>query len=122
MVRSADAPKKEYPVIDKVCKHGAGFTLTQQNGDTIWLDVRVIEAIDVAKNLFEFENVIVGKETIHEIRNHQECPECGKESLSIDGYFATGIEIKATGHKPQKGELIKNNYMKCSECTFEQWS
>lgn len=54
---------------------------------------------------------------------YQTCPQCGNDTLEIDGEFSVGVTLP-TGYTPAPGELVKNHYMECSSeaCGFEQAS
>jgi len=54
-----------------------------------------------------------------------DCPFCGAVgTLTQDGVIATGLTIEygTWEYKPERGEVLKNNYMRCSACGQEQWS
>jgi hypothetical protein len=50
-----------------------------------------------------------------------DCPECN-HSITGQGVLATGIQIKSTGYKPAPGELLKNKFIECPHCGWNQAS
>lgn len=50
-----------------------------------------------------------------------DCPECGT-ALTGTGVIATGVPIKSTGYQPSKGEVLKNKYIGCLKCGWDQAS
>lgn len=72
----------------------------------------------MAKTLVKEEEL-----TVLDTRENQDCPGCLHSTLTVTGHFSTGKKLP-NGYTPAEGELVKNNYMKCSNltCRFEQWS
>jgi len=50
---------------------------------------------------------------------NQPCIECG-ELVDGEGVFSTGIPLEH--YTPRPGELLKNNWMECSNCGWNQYS
>ena len=79
----------------------------------------------IEKDLVDFKGLCRNSDGIvdcyYATRENQHCGGCGQESLTVDGYWGLGVKL-VSGHTPRDGELIKNNYMVCSSCNFEQWS
>ena len=54
----------------------------------------------------------------------RDCLECGHE-VQGEGVFATGVKIIYTEnyeYQPLKMELLKNIWMECSNCGWDQYS
>jgi hypothetical protein len=49
------------------------------------------------------------------------CPECSTGRCLCDGEWSTGEKL-LSGYTPSEGELVKNHYMRCAVCRFEQAS
>jgi len=47
------------------------------------------------------------------------CIECG-ELVDGEGIFSTGTPLPY--HNPNRGELLKNIWMECPDCGFNQYS
>jgi hypothetical protein len=48
---------KIYPKVVSVFKHGAGFSLKDCYGNTVWITNRVLDALNKAKFTKEFEEI-----------------------------------------------------------------
>jgi hypothetical protein len=47
------------------------------------------------------------------------CPECG-DLVDGEGVFSTGTPLEY--HNPTPGELLKNLWMECGNCGWDQYS
>lgn len=66
------------------------------------------------------------------LTQQRECCSCGRPAMVQDAQIATGLPIYYEGmpeykvkpwvYQPSRGEVLKNHYMACAACGFEQAS
>lgn len=79
----------------------------------------------IKKDLVDFKGLCRNSSGVvdcyNAVRENQYCDSCGCDTLMVDGYWGLGVELPS-GYTPSEGELVRNTYMLCSSCNFEQWS